>query len=336
MIDVMDNSTNSAILFDNEFSDIMNTKDYAGVKSTVISVIIILNIITNSLVIAVIARYPQLREDRTTFFMFSLSVSDLAAGCTFMPISVALCSRATPEVAEMVGLLPKIHACMMWWFAFNSMHSLCWLTISKAIAILNPFKVEQLLSHKRCYFIIGVFWVIGCVLATINVTALNVITWNTEVCVYRIPNERTMKAGSMTFFVIAVKLPVSLIIYCTIRIFIVVLRTHRQISVLEQSVTVGNNAFGNNGFITVQAIRSSRNIIIICIVSLLLSTPNLAFAVLDNITKTPFPDMFSFACVWLFESNTFLNSLLYITLFKLVGQNVVHMLYAIVAYIRAR
>ena len=126
----MDNSTNSTILFSNEFSDIMNTKDYAGVKSTVISVIIILNIITNSLVIAVIARYPQLREDRTTLFMFSLSVSDLAAGCTFMPISAALCSRATPEVAEMVGLLPKTHAYMMWWFAFNSMHSLCWLTIS--------------------------------------------------------------------------------------------------------------------------------------------------------------------------------------------------------------
>ena len=332
----MDNGTNSTILFNNDFSDILNTKEYAGVKSTVISVIILLNVIMNSLVIAVIAHYRQLREDRTTLFMFSLSVSDLAAGCTFMPISAALCSRATPEVADMVGLLPKIHAFMMWWFAFNSMHSLCWLTISKAIAILKPFKVEQLLSHKRCYFIIGTFWVIGFVFAMINVTAISVITWNTDVCVYRIPNERTVKAGSMTFFLIAVVLPVSLIIYCTIRIFIAVMRTHRQISALEQSVTVGNSSTGNTGLVTVQAIRSSRNVIIICIVSLLLSTPTLAIAVLDNISNTPFPDVLVFVGVWLFESNTFLNSLLYIALFKSVGQSVVHMLYAIVVYIRAR
>ena len=137
----------------------------------------------NSLVIAVIARYPQLREDRTTLFMFSLSVSDLAAGCTFMPISAVMCSGATPGVVDKFGLLPKVHAFMLWWFASNSMYSLCWLTISKAIVILNPFKVEKHLSDKRCYFIIGTFWVIGFLLAMVNATAN--ITWNTVLCACR-------------------------------------------------------------------------------------------------------------------------------------------------------
>ena len=78
----MDNDTNSSIAFKEEFRDMMNMKEYSYFKTTVISIIIILNVIMNSLVIAVIARYPQLLEDRTTIFMFSLSVSDLAAGCT--------------------------------------------------------------------------------------------------------------------------------------------------------------------------------------------------------------------------------------------------------------
>ena len=90
----MDNNTNSSISFKYKFLDMMNRNEYSYIKTPVICVIIILNVIMNSLVIAVIARYPQLREDRTTLFMFSLSVSDLAVGCTFMPITAALCSGA--------------------------------------------------------------------------------------------------------------------------------------------------------------------------------------------------------------------------------------------------
>ena len=93
MIGAMDNGTHSTIPFNNEFRGVMNTKGYPGVKVALICVKIILNVIMNSLVIVVIARYPQLREDRTSLFMFSLSVSDLAAWCTFMPISAALCCR---------------------------------------------------------------------------------------------------------------------------------------------------------------------------------------------------------------------------------------------------
>ena len=189
----MDNCTNESQSFNKEYVRILNAND---TKLAVICVIIVLNVIMNSLVIAVIARYPQLREDRTSLFMFSLSVSDLAAGCTFMPISAALCSRATPGVADMVGLLPKIHIFTMWWFGFNSMYSLCWLTISKTIVILKPLKVEQFLTRKCCYVIIGMNWIIGCLLALVvpfNVT----VTWNTMMCTYRMPQNENLA----TFYV---------------------------------------------------------------------------------------------------------------------------------------
>ncbi|KAI0227709.1 MPN domain-containing protein [Lamellibrachia satsuma] len=51
--------------------------EYNDMKPTVNSSVIIMNVIINTL-----ARYPQMPEDHTTLFMSSLSVSDLAAGCT--------------------------------------------------------------------------------------------------------------------------------------------------------------------------------------------------------------------------------------------------------------
>ena len=77
-------------------------------KTAVISVVIILNIKLNVIVIAVIVKHPQLREDRTTLFMLSLTISDLANGCTAIPISAAVCSDATPNARNMTRYLPKI------------------------------------------------------------------------------------------------------------------------------------------------------------------------------------------------------------------------------------
>ena len=88
----------------------MDVSDFDEIKALVISVVIILNITLNVLAIAVIVRYPQLREDRTTLFIFSMTLSDLANGCTAMPISAALCSGATPNVRNMVHYLSKIQA----------------------------------------------------------------------------------------------------------------------------------------------------------------------------------------------------------------------------------
>ena len=331
---MMNNSANLTQTLNWSLGDVVKTNEFYDSKPAVISSIIVMNVIMNSLVIAVIARYPQLREDRTTLFMLSLSVSDLAAGCTFMPISAALCSRVTAGVADMVGYLPKIHAFTMWWFGFNSTYSLCWLTISKTIVILKPFLYERLLTRTCCYVIIGIIWISGCLLATAN---FNVnITWNPVMCTYRYPRDHNLQAFYMTYFVIGDVLPLSIIAYGTVRIFNVVVRTHRQISALEHSVAVGKRSMGNNGFVTVQAIRSSKNVIVICVASLALNAPVLAFFVLRNVTDIRIPGMFSFVSIWVFESNTFVNSLLYLLLYRSVQQKAIHMLRAMLAYICAR
>ena len=51
----------------------MDVTDFDDIKPVIVSAMIILNITLNVTVIVVIVKYPQLREDRTTLFMLSLS-----------------------------------------------------------------------------------------------------------------------------------------------------------------------------------------------------------------------------------------------------------------------
>ena len=134
----------------------MDATEYDDFRPIVISVMIILNTLLNVTAIAVIIRYPQLREDRTMLFVFSLTLSDLANGCLAMPISAAQCSSWTPNVRSDTTYFPKIHAAVSVWFTVTSTHSLCWVTVCKMLAITNPFRYEQILTRNRCYVIIGV------------------------------------------------------------------------------------------------------------------------------------------------------------------------------------
>ena len=334
ILDEMDNTSCTTESLDSGDTDIMETSNFYDAKPAVISAIIVMNVIMNSLVITVIARYPELREDSTTLFMLSLSVSDLAAGCTFMPISAALCSRAIPDVADMHEGLPNLHAFMMWWLGFNSMHSLCWLNISKTIAILKPLRCEHLLTHRCCYIIIAINWIVGCVLASVNFKLT--LGWNTEMCSFRFSRDRQVAVFYMLYSVVGGALPVSITVYGTTRICIVVVRAHRQIAALERSVTGESIPIGNISFVTMQALRSSKNVIIICAVSLALNTPALAFSVLRIVSGTPGSGLFSFVSMWMFETNTFVNSLLYLLLYRSVREKTLHMIRALLDSIRSQ
>ena len=92
---------------------------------------------------------------------------------------------------------------------------------NKTILIMKPFEAEQLVTRKRCYVIIASIWTIGCLLVTVNFPVH--VTVNAVTCTCSIPrNDHVVKAGHLTFVVVCVVLPISLIIYGTVRIFIVV------------------------------------------------------------------------------------------------------------------
>ena len=300
--------------------------DVDGIKASVISVVIILNITLNVLAIAVIVRYPQLREDRTTLFIFSLTLSDLANGCTAMPISAALCSSVTPNVRNMVHYFPKIHAFFSVWFTVNSMQSICWLTVCKMIAITNPLRYEQVLPRNRCYFIICGIWLTGALMAAVLTPFVE--AWTFESCIYKITVTRD-KIGLLALFgvIIAFVCPLVAIVYCTTRIFLVILRTHRQITAQVNSIGGENGSQATVPSLTFKAIRSGRNVLIVCLAFIVLTIPFSVFAALAGFGLTQhWSSLFKFAVAWIVLSNTFINSLIYLTLFHSVRAKTAEML----------
>ena len=299
----------------------MDAYEFSDVKPVIISAVIILNIIMNCLVIAAIARYPALREDRTTLFVCSLCVSDLAGGITAMPISAALCSRANPTVRLSTRYLPEIQMFCHWWFGFNSLHSLSWVALSKMIAILKPFRYEQRLTSNRCYGIIVFNWVVGAALAAAKFTID--VTWNTSICTFRSStNNKQASRLIISTYVVAVVIPGITLIVATVMMLIVVLRTHKQICGQVQSLGGCGGCGGcggaiNTGLVTLRTIRSAKNILIICFVSIALNVPLLTFALLCHaIYSQQIARVFSFSSVWLYNCNSFMNSFLFLILYR--------------------
>ena len=311
----------------------MEENEFSDVKPVVISCVIVLNITMNSILIALLIKFAELRQDRTVLFMLSLSVSDLAAGCSSMPISAALCSRATPTVRTMTEYLPKINMFCIWFFGFASQHSQSWVALSKMVAILRPLKYEQLFSRNRCYGIIVFNWVVGSVLAGSRLALI--MEWDNENCTSGPEkNNATVSILSLVGYAVSVVLPELALIYATVQIFIVVVRVHRHVSAQVQSISGGS---ANSGLVTLKAVRSARNILVICFVALALTVPLLVSAVLrfavqgkDIVTRV------GFYAVWSFQCNSFLNSFLYIVLHRTLRQKVSITFVAAYEFIRCR
>ena len=298
----------------------MDVTDFDDIKPVIISVVIVLNITLNVIVVAVIVKYPQLREDRTTLFMLSLSLSDLANGCTVMPISAAVCSKTSPNVRNMLQYLPTIQQMCTVCFLFTSMQSLCWVTVCKMVAITKPLRYEQILTRRRCCFIIAGIWVSGAVMATALSPRMS--SWNLDTCMYGLPtaSQRTTNIVALIIFHLTVDviLPVSVIAYATATIFRVIVRTHRQIAAQTNSIG-GHIDLGNIPSLTSKSIRSGKNVLIICLAYIVLTIPVAVYiAALVAGKENDVPPSFQFVAVWTVFCNSFINSFFYLFLFRYV------------------
>jgi len=295
----------------------MDLIDSTDIKTGVISVITVCNIVANSLLIAVFLKYAELRGDCTALFILSLSVSDLATGLIVLPLNAAVCSSATPSVQHMTQYIPKINMICFSCSGFVSMHSQAWVALSKMVAILKPLTHEQLLSRTRCYGIMTCIWIAG-----IGVGAASLIfptAWYVDVCTIKLKTDsRGLSAMMVAFYFVAYFVPEVASIYATARIFLVVVHVHRVVSAQEQSV--GDQRGNRTGTVTMTAVRSARNILVICFVALALAIPLSVHVVMlfgFNIRDQK-PPLFSFMAIWLYLCNTIFNSVLYMALHRSV------------------
>ena len=302
----------------------MDVDELSQFKTAVISAVIILNITLNVIVIAVIVKHSQLREDRTTLFMLSLTISDLANGCTAIPISAAVCSDATPNARNMTGYLPNIMLFCYMWFSLSSINSLCSVTVYKMIAITKPLRCEQILTRNRCYYIMFYNWLIGAVFASVLLKFD--VTFNLDTCMYRF---RPAPGSMLTFGVgltVALVFPVITTIYATAQIFRAIVRTHRQITSQDNSIGGEIIGSGNIESLTLKSIRSGRNVLILCSVYVILPIPVCVVVIADSIGKlNSLPQWYQFIAAWISVCNTSVNSLIYVVLFRNVRSKTVAM-----------
>ena len=288
----------------------------AGLKSAILVSLTIMNLITNSLVITVIVRNPQLLDDRMTLFMLSLSVSDLASGCTFMPMSAILCHC---DASGPFSYLPKVQFFFMTWFVSTSWLGVLGVTVTKTITIIRPLRCRDIMTPRRCYAVIVWGWMICLCQAVLNTALSGNVTCNVDMCSYRLPINKNYSTLFATLVVLSSGSLFLLLAYSSAHIFVVVLRAHKQIAALARSMgrATGSDVTANN--LTRRSVRSARNIFIICVTAMTLASPLVLFSITRNVLNSYWVSKwFGFVAMALFDCNTFMDGLLYVFLYRSV------------------
>ena len=291
----------------------------AVAKTSFIGLVTATNVVVNTLVIIVIVKYPQLREDRSTLFIFSLTISDLANGITAMPISAYLCYNETVNG----WFILKTHRFFIRVFAMIGLHSLSWVTLTKMVAILHPFRYEQLLSRKRCNVVIVCIWLISAAITAIGIRLD--VEWNQGHCIsanayYRKP------LSTQIGLTLGVVLPLAITLYASARILMVIVKTNRQIATQVSSISgLVSDAALPNPSITVQSLRSGRNILMICAAALIFTLPMFVYILFNMVLNIELPMAFQFASVWILMCNSSANGILYLSLFRNVRKRLFQM-----------
>ena len=286
-------------------------------KTVIIISVFVLNVAMNSTVISVFAKYSEMRDNPTHMFMFSLSCADLVLGITVLPISATLCSSAS-IAKEAESYLIVIQFAGLRLCLFASLLSLCFVTVSKMVAITRPLHCDRIFTKTRVYVIIALIWAIGAVLAI--VWSRSVLTWNNEGCVSQ-PSYGSSHLPELTRVMYVAFLFIGLVAttYATVKILLVIFRTHLHTTSQVQSIGGNTVATAGDVSVTLMSIRSGRNVLIMCAVTLLLTIPLMTHAVALTMSRrgTSWP-LVAFVTGWIAICNTFVNSLLYLFLFRSV------------------
>ena len=202
---------------------------YSAVKTSVIVALIVLHITMNYLLIAVLVKYAELREDRTVLFKISLSLADavdLRSELTVLPIGAVFCSRVISRVQHLTQYLPKINMVCLSIFGFASMQSQAWVAFSKMVSVSKQLRYE--LSRNRCHGIIVSTWIFGAASRLLLSPS-----WNTDVCWFTFEaHSRSVSALVLVLYLVSLVCPELVLTYAIVRImFLVVVRAHIQVSV---------------------------------------------------------------------------------------------------------
>ena len=126
--------------------------------------------------------------------------------------------------------------------------------------------VSQLLSRNRCYEIIVSMWIFGAAVAASRLILSP--TWNTNVCWFTFEaHNRSLSTLDLVLYLVSLICPERVLTYANVRMFLDVVRADSQVSAQVQSISGRTD---ESGMVTLKAIRSARNVLVIYFVALAL------------------------------------------------------------------
>ena len=144
-----------------------------------------------------------------------------------------------------------------------------------------------------------------------------VVSFDGEVCMYIATISKDNVGFMFVVLIVAFLCPTVGQIYSTARIVFAILRTHRQITAQVISLGGESNSVASIPSLTLKTARSGRNVLIICLAFVVLTSPFILHAAMSLMgMRYVFPVWFNFFVIWTFLSNTFVNSLIYIFVFR--------------------
>ena len=132
-------------------------------KATAIGVIIVLNILANSLTLIILWKCHKINSV-TRVFMTSMTMSDLGLGLVLVPALVATIFDRWP----FGEVLCSITGCLTGLFCYTSPMSLFSLTCERFLAVTRPFQHRALMTASRAYVISLGVWMFCLVGAALN------------------------------------------------------------------------------------------------------------------------------------------------------------------------
>ena len=148
-------------------------------------------------------------------------------------------------------------------------------------------------------------------------------------CVARLKPSSAIDAATDLTFIICAVTPIILIVYGTTKIFIVIVRTHQQITSQVQSMGGEQGTGEHTTSATLESIRSGRNVntLIICASIVLLLLPTVAYDATTSVTgKTDEVYLIQFFVMWNAPWTTVINSILFVFLYRYIREKTSEMI----------
>ena len=150
----------------NTNGDILEPRDTAQTVTAVVFLLLtmITALIGNTAVIAIIVKYRQLRRDISNLLIANLSITDLSMTIFVMISSlVSLISDKWLFGSVWCDFVCATNYCLI----IVSMLTLCFISVDRYQAILNPLKYHTHITRKNVLMMIGYSWCQGMLFASI-------------------------------------------------------------------------------------------------------------------------------------------------------------------------